>query len=420
MKKKIFTLLIAACVSAAGWSQTLSVQRAAGVWCDYDANQLKSPSAFDATGVTLSGHHYTFSDGVVMTMGNAGVAPDAVRVVYGGGTATVHAAASLADVLVVRIDGANVEITVAPTFDREITCTLTGSGSSFVLHGDYKSTVVLDGIKLQATGDAPALWIDNGKRINIEVADGTDNAFRDAATNAKKSAFFVKGHAEWRGGGTVSVAGTARHAYSSNEYTAFKPSFSGHFNVTAAAGDAMHVDQYCEISGGTFNLTGMQGDGIDVAYALASDGVTKTGDEHNGEFIMKGGTITVTAAADDTKGVKCDDRMTITAGRINATASGKGARGVSAGTDLYLGAEGASVAEAYLYLVATGGKYEFTNEAGQPDSSKCRGLKVKRNFYHYPSTVERGAGSTVTAKNLIDVDGEYAALGGQLVNAVIE
>ena len=429
---KRLTILVAAIAmfAANAAAQTLRVwDHASSTAWIYDANALCDPMSFEGNNaITIGGFKHEASNGVWMTVDNSEFQADIVanpNVVYitGGDDpgVRVYAAGELAPYLTVSNDAecCNVDITVSDALQRELTFVLRGSAETVAIHGNYKTTVVLDGIELLAvpTAKRPALWIDNGKRIELQVK-GT-NSFKDAAPNEKKAALYVKGHAEWKGDGTVSIAGAQRHAYASGEYTQFKKSFTGTFNVTSAGSDGMHVEQYLEINGGTFNIAGNKGDGIDVSYVYADEAeTTPTDDELNGQFIMNGGTITVAAKTNGTKGVKCDDKMTITAGRIDATADGDGSRGISAGTDLYLGTEGATDAKAaYLYLTANGGEY-VDPETG--DADKCRGLKVKRNFYHMPSTVERNAESTVKAKKIVDVDGTYFNQGGTLTGITIE
>lgn len=420
MKKTLLSFCITIFAAITAHAQTLQVNDGATSWL-YNAAALNGELAFSDGSVNVGGHTFTHpASGVWMTVSNTPIEADVVNIAYGSDGANsaprVIAPAELAQFLTVSVTGQDVEITASEALDRELTYRLSGSGSSFTLHGAFKSIVEFNGVSLQASGVLPALWIDNGKRIDFIVADGTNNTFADAATNEKKSAFFVKGHAEWKGAGNVSISGNARHAYSSNEYTLFKNSFTGTFSIEKAMSDGLHIDQYCEVRGGNIVVKGTQGDCIDVAYALEDDGVTKTADEHNGQFLMSGGLVEVVVNADDTKGVKCEDSMTIAAGRINATANGDGSRGVSVGTDLHLGQTGAPATDAVIYLTATGG--DFTDPATD-DVNKCRGLKVKGIFYHYPSTLERNVNSTVKAKKIVDVDGEYKNLGGTLVNITI-
>lgn len=423
--KRIFTIVAAILMTAAtaiaqseiAPPQTMTVSEGNVLWV-YDAVVDNVPMTFASNQLAIKGRTYSLAAQTTISV-EEGTAPALiVNVDYTDAGARVTAPGALADRLNVSVSGSTVDITASAGLAEEVTYVLSGRGESFALHGDYKSTIVLQGVSLAAKGAQPALWVDNGKRIEFQVAEGTTNTFVDAASNQKKSAFFVKGHAEWKGAGSVSISGTSRHAYSSNEYTLFKNSFTGTFTVPAAGSDGIHVEQYLDIRSGTFNISGTQGDGIDVGYALEDDGKTPTNDEFNGEFRMQGGTVNVVVERDDTKGVKCESNMTILAGRINATANGDGSRGVQTSAHLYLGVEGGSDAKAaYIYLTANGG--EWTDPA-TGDANKCRGLKVKQNFYHYPSTVERDANSALGKKKIVDVDGTYFKLGGTLSGITIE
>lgn len=419
--KRVFFLLAAIIMTATcAVAQSFTVVDGGVTWRYNVSDVGTNPMPFHDGTLTIAGHTYILGSGlnVSVSSADAAIEPLIVDVCFAGTETTVEAPGALADRLTIKVTGGNVDITAAPSLAQEIAYNLHGTGESFALHGDYKATVVLDNVDLTANGTTPALWVDCGKRIDFVVTDKSKNTFKDSAANEKKSAFHVKGHAEWKGDGFVTITGNSRHAYSSNEYTLFKQSFGGHFKIDGAVSDGMHIEQYLQVNNGFFNLINVKGDGIDVSYALEDDGVTPTKDESNGQFIMNGGSIQVNATADDTKGLKCEDNMTITAGTITATATGAGSRGVQTSKNLYLGTEGATDAKvAYVKLTASGGDYTDP-ESG--DVNKCRGLKVKENFYHYPSTVERDAASTVKAKKIVDVDGTYFNEGGTLSGITIE
>ena len=415
--KRILSTLVAMVAVVASMAQTLSVKEGSVTWL-YDANTLTEPMPFAEGALTIGTRAYDLGVTTLKVDGTP-IEKKVVSIQYtDGASATVVAPGAYAELLTITVDGGDVDITADASLADELTYRLKGVGASFALHGEYKSTVVLDGVSLTSINKRPALWVDNGKRIEFQAAAGTDNTFADSPSNSKKGAFYVKGHAEWKGEGNVSISSVATHAYNSKEYSLFKKSFTGAFAIKGSESDGMHIGQYLQINGGTFTITGNKGDGMDIEYLYEDDGVTPAAEENNGQFIMNGGTITVTAETAATKGVKCEDKMTITAGRITATANGDGTRGISAGTDLYLGVEGGeSATDAYLYICANGAEYTDP-ETG--DTDKCRGLKVKNNFYHYPSTVERDPNSVVGKKKTVDVDGTYFALGGTLVNITIE
>lgn len=272
--KRLYILVAAVSMTAStAFSQTLRVWNPDGVtsWV-YDANALGNPMPFEGGGASIEGYNHKASNGVWMTVDNseylAGIVanPDVVYVTGGEGPGLfVTAAGSLAPYLTVNFDKelSAYDIAVADAFERELTFVLSGSAGSVAIHGNYKTTIVLDGIELRTFGacNRPALWIDNGKRIEFQVKGV--NSFADNASNEKKSAFHVKGHAEWKGDGTVNIAGAMRHAYSSNEYTQFKKTFTGAFNVTSAGSDGMHIEQYLQVDGGTISISGNKGDGIE-------------------------------------------------------------------------------------------------------------------------------------------------------------
>lgn len=425
LRTAVGTLLVAPCLAplaATAQSVVITTEEDPVQWY-YEANSLYGlPIVCNGGAIEWDGAIHPFSAGARLDyLPTAATPTTEVSVTYNEGRVSIQAPGRLHDVLAVSVTRSDcVDITVDPACEEELTFRLTGEGNSFALHGSYKTTVVLDGIVLNNTYPQPALWIDNGKRIDIIVSDGTRNVISDVASNERKSAFYVKGHAEWKGAGDITVIGRARHAYSSNEYTLFKQSFTGTFTVPQAAGDGLHIEQYLQINGGTFNVSGVQGDAIDVSYVYETDGVTPTADVLNGQFVMQGGTLDLIAAAAGTKALKTDDLLTIAAGNVRVSATGDGTRGLSAGTDFILGTEGGQTADATVVLHATGDELDVVLPGGAVDTDKCRGLKVKRDFYHYPSTLQRDASSTVTRKKIVDVDGTYRPLGGTLSGITIE
>lgn len=246
----------------------------------------------------------------------------------------VEAAKELREILEVKVAEGLIEISERATHTEEITYRLRGTfAGSVVLRGTYKAIVELHGVNITATGNTPALWVDNGKRIDLVAKSGTKNYFADAATNEKKAALFIKGHAELKGAGEIYVTGNARHAYASNEYTWVKDGF-GTLVVTGAKSDGLHISQYLQMDGGKIQISGTAGDGIDVEYTYADENNTiiKTEDANNGEVMINGGTIQVTLASDDTKAVSSDSHMTIKGGTLNLTLNGNGTRGLGVGS----------------------------------------------------------------------------------------
>ncbi len=128
----------------------------------------------------------------------------------------------------------------------------------------------------------------------------------------------------------------------------------------------MHVEQYLQVDGGTFNISGVQGDCVDVS--ATKDPL----DEFNGQTFINAGTFVLNVAADDTKGIKSESDMAFNGGSITATVSGNGAKGISAGTHLTVSqAQGGSTT---IKMNVTGTTYMPGDATLE---SKCRGIKVK-------------------------------------------
>ena len=340
----------------------------------------------------------TFSDKVETSAPYDESLPDSVVAVsYQGNIASVTMGRIAAQFVTYEINGANVELTnVNETEEMGFVLSGTSTNGSFTYNGTYKSTICLNGLNLTSTTGA-ALDIQNGKRINLILTDGTDNTLVDAAGGEQKAALYCKGHMEVSGSGTLTVTGNNRHAIATNEYLELKKS-TGTINVRKAVGDAMHIEQYFLMKGGTVNLSGMGGDGIQAELKNNPD------EELNGQILIKGGSINIDVTADDTKGIKSDDLITISGGTFVINAKGAGSKGISAGTNMIINEDDAATT---MTIAATGGVYE---DPETDDTSKCMGIKVTKDL-----TISAG---TITITNTgrkskgIKVDGTYYAKGG--------
>lgn len=398
----LFITMVGTALTSA--AQTLRVAQG-NVTTVFDATTLgESPFTAGGKTLTLGGKAYDVSTIDRMTVTNDAVAVASVGVIYNGATAQVELSGDLAPYLTVSVEGANVSITADAALQEEVTYTLSGASTSgsFTMEGDYKATVALNGVSLTSTTvSMPAFNILNGKRIKI-VVNGTNN-FADCAGGTHKGAFFVNGHPEFEGSGTVNITGNSKHAYVSDEYSQFKDEFTGTINVLGAVNDAFHIDQYLLLQGGTFTMTNVGGDGFDIS--LTNDAT----DEFNGEVFIEGGKIILDVVTPDTKGIKSEAQMTISGGTISGNVSGNGTKGISVGGDLTI----KGVANNPLIdLKVTG----TTHAAGTVDESKCRGIKGKGNFLFDGGTIKISA--TGVKSKAISIDGTYTYKSGSLNCAV--
>ena len=298
------------------------------------------------------------------------------------------------------VNGNHVSVIASDDVDEEINYILRGQSSngSFYMDGKYKATLTLDGVNL-TNPDSAAICIENGKRINVDITDGTVNTLVDGPNGTQKACFFINGHAEIKGAGILNITGRARHAYASDEYTLLKPSV-GTINILSSANDGLHIGQYFEMNGGTVNVNNVKGDCVDVS--MTKDAT----DENNGWVFVNGGTLNMAVTSEDVKGLKSEASMTIQGGTIQATVAGNGCKGISVGGDLVI--DQAEGAKTDIEMDVTGTTY--TDPTNETNTSKCRGIKVKGNYTLKGGNIHMN----VTGKKAkgISVDGKYTYEGG--------
>lgn len=252
-----------------------------------------------------------------------------VLVTFNNSSVTVNASSDVANYITVTKSGAHVSITQSDNLATEITYTLSGSSSDgeFYMAGSYKATVEFNGLTL--TNASPvysgaAVHIQNSKRINVKVMDGTTNTLTDSSNGDQKGALYIKGHAEFKQKGTLNVYGKLKHGIKTGEYMTLK---NATINIKSAVGDGINVSEYFLMESGTISISGVGDDGIQSDV----DGTTSTGettdheDEDSGNIYLQGGTITATITNAASKGIKAEGDMIITDGSYTVKTTGNGA-----------------------------------------------------------------------------------------------
>ena len=282
------------------------------------------------------------------------------------------------------------------------------SDGSLTYTGSYKCKFYLNGLNLTSQKGA-ALEILCGKRIDLILNDGTENVLADAPGGEQKAALYCKGHLEIEGSGSLTVTGNARHGICTKEYLQLKRS-TGSITVNSAPSDGIHVGQYFLMNGGTVTVSGQQGDGIQTEVLTLDDDVTPNPEkEYNGQLFINGGTVNVTVAGDDKKGIKSADKMTVTGGTFTIVASGKGSKGISVARHLLINEDNGTTT---MQIRATGGVYE--DEATE-DESRCMGIKVTQNMAVMAGNIK--VSNTGSKSRGIKVDGLYYQALGATVQA---
>lgn len=259
---------------------------------------------------------------------------------WNGTSATVEIDDKLADQFTAEINGGHVVLT-NPNVTDEFLFVLSGTceDGSFTYNGAFKTSFQFDNLNLTSTTGG-AIDILCGKRIKLDLKDGTTNVLADAAEGEQKAAFNCQGHLEVSGSGSLSIAGNCRHALRTKEYLQLKSS-TGAIAITAAAADGIHCGEFFLMDGGALTLSGIAGDGLQIETDPGSE------EALNGQFVMNAGTIDLTMTAQDTKGIRLDidslnqvtPEMKILGGAVtvNLTSTALGAKAIVSDGNITIG-----------------------------------------------------------------------------------
>lgn len=279
----------------------------------------------DRTSFAINGYSFNISEidsisfekpsNLVADTGTTVIDGDTVYIVYTDEGAQVKVPSQYASDVTAVINGGDVALTSTAS-GTEVIYSLSGhsSAGSFTFTGSYKATFVLNGLDLTSTSGA-AIDIECGKRIAIELAEGTDNYLTDAGNGGQKACLYTKGHLELSKGGSLTIKGNTKHAIASKEYCLVKKTI-GSITVTGAVSDGIHAGQYFKMNGGTVKISGTGGDGI---QAECTDDSTDT---DNGQLMIAGGTLDIATTGDAAKALKCDSLLTVSGGTLTLTLSG--------------------------------------------------------------------------------------------------
>ena len=366
-----------------------------------------------------------------------------VLVTYSGERAQVKVSGNIAAQVSPIVRGAHVSVIQDNTVGDELVYTLTGStnNGSFWQDGSYKITVVLDGVSI-TNPDSAAINIRDGKRITIELADGTTSNLVDGANGQQKGCFAVKGHSEFKGAGTLNITGNTAHAFWGKEYVELKKS-TGAINVLGAVSDGFNINQYFTMKGGKVTVTGVGDDALQVSLEtddndavvdapentgtatiengtvqFTTTGKAAKGFKVEGSFVMSGGEVTINqSGALDTEddlsyvtAVKADKDIRINGGTVTISNTGEGGKGLSADGEIVIDqSAGATVVD--ITANGNGGTAETAGQGGTVEPTKSYKVYVAK-----PSSGSRpGSSSTWGTIYLYKSDGTQVATLTQTV-----
>ena len=336
-----------------------------------------------------------------------------VNIVYDGAQAKVTIPSFVQGVSCSSGTSSDVVLTSTNITD-EIIYNVVGSSSdgSLVIEGDYKLTIRLNGVDLTSKKGA-AIHVKCGKRIAVDMADGTVNSFADAANGTQKACIYTKGHFEFEGAGTLNVTGNANHAIASKEYLQIKKSVKA-INILKAANDAIHAGQYFQMNGGELNITKTTvSDGIQAEYELDDNDAIIQDEENTGGVVIKGGTLNITMEnSEDAKAIKAEGDIYISGGTFVINAVSNGTRGIQTDSDLIISEDNNPTS---ITINAKGAKCTLAEDVDDPH--RCMGMKIDGNMTVNAGTIN--VYNTGSKSKGIKVVGVYTVKGGT-VNASID
>ncbi len=319
--KKIMMIVALSATFAIAPAQTLNVVQGDVTYAIL-ASQAGEMTYNGRTNLEILGKTFNLAEVDRMYTDDTKIDDNTVTVTYDGTSAKVVVAGNIARYISATVEGAHVSLVqseeVGEATCGEITYVLSGSSEdgSFYMEGAYKASLELRGLTLTSTKGSP-LNIQNGKRIELSSKNGTVNSLTDCASGSQKGCLICKGHLELKGKGELNITGNTAHAIQSKEYVEMK---NCTVNILSANKDGINCTQYFLMESGTLNISGVTDDGIQVDYKDSTDREA----EDTGSFTITGGTINVATTGIAVKGIKAEGNVTLSGGEIIATSTGNG------------------------------------------------------------------------------------------------
>jgi len=326
---------------------------------------------------------------------------DTISVVFKGTTATVTIPQTAN--VTSTVTGAKVVLTSSTTTEEYVyDVSGTTTSGSLVINGDYKLTLRLNGVNIKSNSGS-AIDVVCGKRIAVELVEGTTSTLADAAGGSQKGAFYTTGHPEFQGGGTLNVTGNTKHAICAKEYLEVKKSV-GTINVLSAVGDGIHcgkgkvnnANNYFQMNGGVVNIANVGSDGIDS--------------DDYGTILVKGGSLNLNVSGTDVVGLKADSTLTIVGGVVSISVTGQESSGIRSNWEAHFdggtvnidvqgnGSKGVKGKTQTVKTVNNGGSVYLNGSEinilvggatvyADNDTTKCMGMSVDANLTQTAGTV---------------------------------
>lgn len=295
-----------------------------------------------------------------------------VTVTYSSDGASVS---GTSDQFSVASDGGSVVITY--TGSEIILYILKGESSngSFKLYSEARQAVRLDGLNLTNPAGA-AINIQSGRLTYMEVTGSnslSDSSSAQYPTDGEdcKGVLFSEGSLLFSGSGSLTVNclnSAGKSGIVSDDHIAFSDSPAITVTAGSAAGHGVKANDYVQISGGKLDIT---------ARAAMKKGITS--DDY---VLVEGGSTTINISggvaydSEDSEytgsaGIKADNFFGMTGGTVVITNSGSGGKGVRAGVYGY-DSKNHTLKDSYI----SGGSLSITTTGSESNDVSCKGIKI--------------------------------------------
>ena len=295
-----------------------------------------------------------------------------ITVTYSASGATVTGYTSDFDVTV-----SSNQVTITNNGTENVVYYLTGTASDgfFKLFSAKKQALHLNNLSLTNSGGA-AINNQSGKRTFVYVEgtntlnDGSSASYSTSGTEDMKAVFFSEGQLIFSGSGSLTVnARNSREksAIASDDYVRILDNPTITVSTTSSAGHGIRGKEYVQLSSGTTSVT---------SAASRKKGITS-----EGYVLVEGGTHTIKITggvaydSEDseykgTAGIKADNYFGMTGGVVTITNSGKGGKGIRAGSEDYN--DTGVISDSYI----SGGTLTISTTGSESNDVSSKGIKI--------------------------------------------
>ena len=296
-----------------------------------------------------------------------------VTVSFSSGGATVTGYTTVADVMDVAINGN--QVTINYTGSENVVYKLTGTAADgfFKLYSKKKQAIWLSGVSI-TNGSGAAINNQSGKRTFVYVegsnslSDSASAAYATTGDEDMKGVFFSEGQLIFSGSGSLTVTANNQKEKSgivSDDYIRMMASPSVTVTAGSGAGHGLKTNDFVQLSDGKLEVT--------------TSGATKKAITTDGYVLVEGGTSVINVSggvaydSDDAEykgsaGIKADNYFGMTGGSVTITNTGAGGKGLSAGSQDFEG----DIADSYI----SGGSLSITTTGSETNDVSAKGIKI--------------------------------------------